>query len=74
MQPRDLERIYAEARVSAVLSLQHSDCHAYWDIDIAGLMATARELGLTYAHRPIRGGDVEAINTGLVAVCCMTSR
>ncbi len=35
MQPRDLERIRAEARVFAVLSLQHSDCHAYWDIDIA---------------------------------------
>lgn len=59
MQPRDLERIHAEARVSAVLSLQHSDCHAYWDIDIAGLMATARELGLTYAHRPIRDFDIE---------------
>ena len=41
MQPRDLERIHAKARVFAVLSLQHSDCHAYWDIDIAVQVAVA---------------------------------
>ena len=33
MTPDDLKLIHAGAGVSAVLSLQHDDCLAYWGID-----------------------------------------
>lgn len=59
MTPHDVKRIGEEAVVSAMLSLQHDACLAYWHIDFAQLQATASTLGLVMARQPIRDFDVE---------------
>ena len=58
MSPKDLERIQAGSGVSAVLSLQHDDCHAYWGIDYAQLQRAGAALGLLMDRFPIRDFDV----------------
>jgi len=58
MTAADIGRIHSRARVSALLSLQHDDCLAYWNIDYAAMRATARELDLVLARCPIRDFDV----------------
>ncbi len=58
MRPDDLTRIRQEAQVSAVLSLQHDDCLAYWQIDPGRLLRKAAELGLIVARCPIRDFDI----------------
>jgi len=56
--PRDLERIAAETNVSAVLSLQHDACLAYWKIDSAQMCALGASLGLRMVRIPMRDFDV----------------
>ncbi len=58
MNPSDLQRIHSEAGVSGVLSLQHGDCLAYWDIDHAAIQHMGGELGLWMERCPIRDFDV----------------
>lgn len=58
MKPDDLIRIRQEAEASAVLSLQHDDCHAYWGIDFGQLQNRAVELDLTLIRCPIRDFDI----------------
>ena len=50
-QPADLERVGAEAGVSAVLSVQHDDCLAYWNIDYPEMRTHGEKLGLRMARR-----------------------
>jgi hypothetical protein len=58
MTPADLTRIAREARVSALLSLQHDDCLAYWAIDYAQMRTRGNRLGLHMARSPMRDFDV----------------
>ncbi len=58
MTPDDLKLIHAGAGVSAVLSLQHDDCLAYWGIDYTQMRCTGTELGLTMERFPIRDFDI----------------
>ena len=58
MRPDDLTRIGQEARASALLSLQHNDCLAYWQIDYARLLEKAAELGLTVLRCPMRDFNI----------------
>lgn len=58
MAPDDLRRIRAETGVSALLSLQHDECLAYWGIDYAAMCRTGVALGLQMARCPIRDFDV----------------
>ncbi len=69
--PGDLERIRTEAPASAILSLQHDDCHAYWGIDAAQLAGAAAELGLTLARHPIRDFDIEDMRRQLPAAVAL---
>ena len=57
MKPGDLTRIRNEAQVSAVLSLQHDECLAHWEIDYTRLHNRAIELGLILIRCPIRDFD-----------------
>lgn len=59
MTVKDLHRIHAETGVSAVLSVQHDDCHAYWSIDYAAMSQAAEDAGLLMARYPIRDFDVD---------------
>ena len=59
MTPSDLERIQTEAGTTAVLSIQHDDCHAYWEIDFPEMAAKGAQLGLSMARCPIRDFDIE---------------
>ncbi len=58
MTPADLERIGAGADVSALLSLQHNDCLAYWGIDYAQMCTHGAKLGLRMARSPMRDFDI----------------
>lgn len=57
MSGGDLERIRGEARVSALLSLQHDLCHAHLGIDYDGLRRHGTRLGLVLVRHPIRDFD-----------------
>ena len=59
MRPDDLIRIQKEATVSAILSLQHDDCLAYWGIDYFQMQHKAAEIGLTIARSPIKDFDIK---------------
>ncbi|MFO7761022.1 MAG: dual specificity protein phosphatase family protein [Desulfobia sp.] len=58
MNPGDLVRICSEAEASGVLSLQHDDCLAYWDIDYETMYRTGEAFGLRMERCPIRDFDV----------------
>jgi hypothetical protein len=58
MTTADPERIGAEAHVSSVLSVQHDDCLAYWDIDYPDMRAHGETLGLRMARSPMRDFDI----------------
>jgi hypothetical protein len=58
MTTADLDRIGAEAGVSAVLSVQHDDCLAYWDIDYPEMRAHGEDLGLRMARSQMRDFDI----------------
>ena len=57
--PGDLERIKQRLGVTAVLSLQHDECLAHWDIDYSEMSREGRQLGLVMARCPIRDFDPE---------------
>jgi hypothetical protein len=58
MTTADLDRIGAEAGVSAVLSVQHEECLAYWNIDYPEMRAHGEDLGLRMARSPMRDFDI----------------
>jgi hypothetical protein len=58
MVPADLERLAAEAGVSAVLCVQHDDCFGYWGIDYPQMRALGGKLGLQMARSPMRDFDL----------------
>ena len=58
MTPADLGRIQAAAGASAILSLQHDDCLAYWDIDYDALRRHGARLGLAMRRCPVRDFDI----------------
>lgn len=58
MRPTDLDRVRNEARATAVMSLQHDECLAYWNIDAVQMQTKASVLGLTFARCPIRDFDI----------------
>lgn len=67
MRPDELQRIQEEAEVSAILSLQHDDCLAYWGIDYARMQRKAAEIGLKLARWPIRDFDIADMRRQLPA-------
>ena len=58
MRPDDMIRIQKEAKVSALLSLQHDDCLSYWGINCSQMQNKAEEIGLTLVRCPIRDFDI----------------
>jgi atypical dual specificity phosphatase len=74
MTPLDLERIRDEARVSAVMSLQHDDCYRYWNIDFSDMVFTASRLGLTLARHSIRDFDIEDMRRQLPAAMALLAK
>jgi atypical dual specificity phosphatase len=57
MSGGDLDRIRSGARVTALLSLQHDECHAHLGINYDTLRRHGARLGLTLARHPIRDFD-----------------
>jgi len=57
MTTSDLKRLRQEAQVSALLSLQHDDCLAYWGIDYQEMLAMGFTLGMTMERCQIRDFD-----------------
>ena len=71
MTSDDLKIIHTEAGVSAVLSLQHDDCLAYWGVDYQAMCQTGTEIGLKMARCPIRDFDVGDMRRQLPAAISM---
>lgn len=67
MAPRDVARIRSEAGASAILSLQHDDCHRHWSIDFKALTSAAAQLGVTVVRHPIRDFDIQDMRRQLPA-------
>lgn len=65
--PQDIEYIRREARASALLSLQHDDCHLSLGIDYRALRRMGAELGLVMERRPTRDFDVPDMRRHLAA-------
>lgn len=57
--PSDLERIRAEAKVSAILSVQHDECLEKLAIDYPQLVHHGQTLGLFMQRSPMRDFDAE---------------
>jgi hypothetical protein len=68
----DLRQIHQETGVSAILSLQHDDCHRYWQIDYPSMLHAGIELGMIMARCPIRDFDIEDMRRQLPdAISCL---
>ncbi len=57
MDPRDLERIREGTGATALLSLQHDECLARFNIDYSEMRRGGEDLGLLMARCPIRDFD-----------------
>jgi hypothetical protein len=57
MVPGDLQLIKDQASVTAVLSLQHDECLAHWDINYCEMSRHGSQLGLVMVRSPIRDFD-----------------
>jgi atypical dual specificity phosphatase len=71
MAPDDLSRIQSHTGVSAILSLQHDDCLAYWNIDYEAMVQTGKALGLVMQRCPIKDFNVPDIRKRLPAAIRM---
>ena len=58
MTTLDLNRLRDEAEVSAVLSLQHDDCLAYWGIEYDQMLNMGSKLGMTMERCQIRDFNI----------------
>jgi len=58
MTPDDLARIKAATGISAVLSLQHDECLAYWKIDYCQMDEHGANLGLDMVRSPMRDFNI----------------
>lgn len=67
----DLKRIHAEARVSAISSLQHDECLNYWGIDYEVMCRAGAEIGLKMARTPIRDFDITDMRRQLPSAVSM---
>ena len=65
MVPDDLKKIQSEAEISGVLSLQHDDCLAFWDIKYATMYRTGTVRGLMMERCPIKDFDVQDVRKRL---------
>jgi hypothetical protein len=74
MTADDLRRIRDETGVSAVFSVQHDDCLAYWNIDYPQMTAAAAALGLVMARHPIRDFDIPDMRRQLPRAIALLAR
>jgi hypothetical protein len=74
MAPADLQRIRDGAGVSALFSLQHDSCHAYWSIDYDRLCSAGAELGLAMDRIPIRDFDIPDMRRQLAGAVSALAR
>jgi len=58
MSPADLVKIKTTTGASAVLSLQHDDCMAYWGINYRQLHKHGTGLGMDMVRSPMRDFDI----------------
>ena len=59
MAPSDIVSISDRTEATAILSMQHDDCLAYWGIDYTQMHQTGKDLGLTMERCPIRDFNVD---------------
>lgn len=65
MTPDDVVRISEKTGVSALFSLQHDDCLAFWQIDDDTMRRTAEEINVVMARCPMRDFDIADMRKNL---------
>jgi hypothetical protein len=74
MRPTDLGRIRHQTGATAILSLQHDDCLAYWGIDYAKMQAAGVRNGLQMERCPMRDFNIEDQQRRLPAAVARLTR
>lgn len=74
MRPADLARIRRQTGATAILSLQHDDCLAYWGIDYAKMQAAVARNGLRMERCPMRDFNIEDQQRRLPAAVAVLTR
>ena len=71
MTPDDVVRIREEAGASALLSLQHDECLAYWNIDSDAICQAANALNVVTMRCPILDFDIPDMRRNLPSAISM---
>lgn len=72
MSPQDIQTIYEQTGVCSILSLQHDDCLAYWEIPFDQLQQHASRVGMALQRCAIRDFDISDMRAQLpVAVAAL---
>jgi len=74
MTPEDIVRIREKVGASALLSLQHDECQAYWGIDSDAICHVANELNVVTMRCPIRDFDIPDMRRKLPSAISMLAR
>jgi hypothetical protein len=74
MRPVDLQRIRRHSGATAILSLQHDDCLAYWDIDYGRMRAAGTGQGLRMERCPMRDFNIEDQQRRLASAVILLTR
>jgi hypothetical protein len=74
MRPADLQRIRRRSGATAVLSLQHDDCLAYWGIDYVQMLVAGARNGLRMERCQMRDFDIEDQQRRLPSAVAMLTR
>jgi hypothetical protein len=74
MRPADLTRIRRRSGATAVLSLQHDDCLAYWGIDYVQMLVAGSRNGLRMERCQMRDFNIEDQRRRLPTAVAMLTR
>lgn len=66
----DIDRLYKDEGVRAILNLQQDTDIEYWDVDLRAITKRCNELGIQYMRAPARDFDPSSLRTELPRAVC----
>lgn len=69
--PEDVDRLYEDEGVRAILNLQQDRDIEYWGIDFPAITKRCDELGIQYMRAPARDFDPSSLRTELPRAVCL---
>lgn len=67
----DIDRLYHEGGVRAILNLQQDKDIEYWEIDLSSVTKRCDELGIRYMRNPARDFDPNSLRNELPKAVCL---